>query len=217
MLPLPTPSIGKLGFPTRSEGNAILKKFSVVVKEKSVTGFMGASGSGKSTALKLLMRFYDADTGSVFIGGEDVKTMPTSALRSSQTFISQDTVLFKDTLENNIRMGDNSMPMDAVVVAAKKAAIHDFITAQPQGYQTNVGELGERLSSGERQRIALARAFLRDSRMLLLDEPTSNLDVLNEAEILRSLKNYCCGKTVILVSHRKSTMAICERIVGFGS
>ena len=207
----------EVGFSYPQRREAILKKFSVVVKEKSVTGFMGASGSGKSTALKLLMRFYDADTGSVFIGGEDVKTTPTSALRSSQTFISQDTVLFKDTLENNIRMGDNSMPMDAVMIAAKKAAIHDFITAQPQGYQTNAGELGERLSSGERQRIALARAFLRDSRMLLLDEPTSNLDVLNEAEILRSLKNYCCGKTVILVSHRKSTMAICERIVGFGS
>ena len=206
-----------VGFSYPQRREQILRKFSVLVKEGGTTGFMGASGSGKSTALKLLMRFYDADTGSVLMGGENVKAMPTSALRESQTFISQDTVLFNDTLENNIRLGDNSMPMDAVISAAKKAAIHDFILSQPQGYQTNAGELGERLSSGERQRIALARAFLRDSRMVLLDEPTSNLDVLNEAAILKSLQNYCCGKTVILVSHRKSTMAICDRIVEFES
>ncbi len=207
----------EVGFAYPQRREQILRKFSVLVKEGGTTGFMGASGSGKSTALKLPMRFYDADTGSVLMGGENVKAMPTSALRKSQTFISQDTVLFNDTLENNIRLGDNSMPMDAVISAAKKAAIHDFILSQPQGYQTNVGELGERLSSGERQRIALARAFLRDSRMVLLDEPTSNLDVLNEAAILKSLQTYCCGKTVILVSHRKSTMAICDRIVEFGS
>ena len=202
-------------YPQRSE--LILRDFSEVIEGNATTGFMGSSGSGKSTALKLLMRFYDADTGSIRMGGRDVKETPTSVLRSGQTFISQDTVLFNDTLESNIRMGNGSAPMEAVISAAKKAAIHDFIAALPEGYQTRAGELGERLSSGERQRIALARAFLRDSRMLLLDEPTSNLDVLNEAEILISLRDHCRGKTVVLVSHRKSTMAVCSRIIRFGS
>ena len=202
-------------YPQRSE--QILRNFSEVIEENATTGFMGSSGSGKSTALKLLMRFYDADTGSIRMGGRDVKVTPTSVLRSGQTFISQDTVLFNDTLEHNICMGLDSAPMEAVISAAKKAAIHDFISALPEGYQTRAGELGERLSSGEKQRVALARAFLRDSRMLLLDEPTSNLDVLNEAEILKSLRDHCSGKTVVLVSHRKSTMSVCSRIIRFGS
>ena len=202
-------------YPQRNE--LILRNFSEVIEGNATTGFMGSSGSGKSTALKLLMRFYDADTGSVLMAGRNVKATPTPALRLSQTFISQDAVLFNDTLENNIRMGNESASMEAVISAAKKAAIHDFIATLPDGYQTRAGELGERLSSGEKQRIALARAFLRNSRMLLLDEPTSNLDVLNEAEILKSLRDHCSGKTVVLVSHRKSTMAVCNRIVRFGS
>lgn len=205
-----------VGFSYPQRSKQILRNFSEVIAGNTATGFMGPSGSGKSTALKLLMRFYDVDTGSVRMAGCDVRATPTSALRLSQTFISQDTVLFNDTLENNIRMGNNSAPMEVVISAAKKAVIHDFIATLPKGYQTCAGELGERLSSGERQRIALARAFLRDSRVLLLDEPTSNLDVLNEAEILKSLRDHCGGKTVILVSHRKSTMAVCSSIVRFG-
>ena len=193
----------------------ILQDFNKKVKENNITGFVGPSGSGKSTALKLMMRFYDVDEGSVEIAERDIRQIPTQALRKKQTFMAQDNMLFDDTLENNIRMGDDKKDIQEVYEAAKKASIHGFIESLPEGYQTRAGELGERLSMGEKQRIALARAFFKDSEMLLLDEPTSNLDALNEAQILKSLRDYCREKTVVLVSHRKSTSSICENIIEF--
>lgn len=191
----------------------VLQCFSASIKESEITGVVGPSGSGKSTVLKLLMRFYNTDSGVVCLGGFDIRTVRTASLRYAQTLISQDAMLFDDTLENNIRMGNDTASLDDVIDAAKKATIHAFIIQLPEGYQTRAGELGDRLSAGEKQRIALARAFLRDSRMLLLDEPTSNLDVLNEAYILKSLRQHCKGKTVILVSHRNTTTKICDSII----
>ena len=195
----------------------IIQDFNKKIRENSITGFIGPSGSGKSTALKLMMRFYDVDEGRIEIAKCDIRQMPTQALRKKQTFMAQENMLFDDTLENNIRMGDEKKDIQEVYEAAKKASIHGFIESLAEGYQTRAGELGERLSMGEKQRIALARAFFIDSEMLLLDEPTSNLDALNEAQILKSLRDYCREKTVVLVSHRKSTSSICENIVEFSA
>lgn len=195
----------------------VLQRFSAAIKEGEITGVVGPSGSGKSTVLKLLMRFYNTDSGLVCLGGVDISTVRTATLRHIQTLISQDAMLFDDTLENNIRMGNDTASSDDVIDAAKKAAIHAFIMRLPQGYQTRAGELGDRLSAGEKQRIALARFFLRDGRMLLLDEPTSNLDVLNEAYLLKSLRQHCKDKTVVLVSHRKTTTKICDSIIEVGA
>ena len=202
-----------VGFQYPQRRAPVLQRFSAAIKEGDITGVIGSSGSGKSTMLKLLMRFYNTDSGVVRLGGYDISTIRTAWLRHTQTLLSQDAMLFDDTLENNIRLGNDTALLNDVIDAAKKASIHEFITQLPQGYQTRVGELGDRLSSGEKQRIALARAFLRDSRMLLLDEPTSNLDVLNEGYILKSLRQHCQGKTVILVSHRSTTTKICDSII----
>ncbi len=202
-------------YPGRKEN--IIRNFNKKIRENNITGFVGPSGSGKSTALKLMMRFYDVDEGSIAISECDVRQMPTQVLRKKQTFMAQENMLFDDTLENNIRMGDDKKDIQKVHEAAKKASIHGFISSLPEGYQTRAGELGERLSMGEKQRIALARAFFKDSEMLLLDEPTSNLDSLNEAQILKSLRDYCREKTVVLVSHRKSTSSICENIIEFSA
>ena len=203
------------GFSYPGSIKKIMEDFNGGIREKDITGFQGPSGSGKSTALKLMMRFYDTDHGCVEVAKCDVRKMPTRVLRGKQVFMAQETMLFNDTLENNIRMGNIDAPMEQVAAAAKKAAIHDFIESLPEGYQTCAGELGGRVSTGEKQRIALARVFFRDSEMLLLDEPTSSLDVLNEAQILKSLRDHCGDKTVVLVSHRKSTSSICEKIIEF--
>lgn len=128
--------------------------------------------------------------------------------------MSQDTFLFNDTILNNIKMGDRNASFEEVVEAAKKASIHEFIMKLPQGYETNVGELGGNLSSGEKQRMSMARAFLRNSDILILDEPTSNLDTLNEASILKSIDDECKDKTIVMVSHRKSSSAICNKRYG---
>jgi ATP-binding cassette subfamily C protein len=193
--------------------NKILKDVYADINERRSIAIMGSSGSGKSTILKLLMRFYDVDGGRINIGSDDTRNMPTSSLRDLQSFVSQNTVLFNDTLENNIRLENTSATKQDVIEAAKKAAIHEFIIGLPEGYDTKVGELGERLSSGERQRIALARVFLKKSDMILLDEPTSNLDILNEAQILKSIKSHCKDKTVVLVSHRESTTSVCDSVL----
>lgn len=189
----------------------VLNKVSTKIGANQHVAIIGSSGSGKSTMLKLLMRFYDVDAGTVRMGNHGIHKIPTQSLRKSQAIVSQETFLFNDTIENNIRMENDDMTMQDVINAAKKAAIHDTINKLPQSYQTNAGELGERFSSGEKQRIALARVFLTNSRMLLLDEPTSNLDVLSEAEILKSIQKHCADQTVILVSHRTTTVGICNR------
>lgn len=190
----------------------ILKDFSIDIPQNSLVGIVGKSGSGKSTLLKLLMRFWDPQTGTVSISGKNIKDWNTAHLRNCESYMTQETHLFHDTIENNIRLAKWDATQQEIEDACKKASIHDFIMQLPNGYKTQVGELGDTLSGGERQRIGLARAFLHDAPLMLLDEPTSNLDSLNEAVILKSLKEQQTDKTVILVSHRESTMRIANTV-----
>ena len=158
------------------------------------------------------MRFWDVNEGSIKIDNKNIKDIPTKSLRESQTLVSQETYLFDDTIMENIKIGNRNATNEEVIKAAKKASIHNFIETLPQGYNTKVGELGGLLSSGEKQRIGLARAFVNEGNVLILDEPTSNLDTLNEAEILKSIKENCMEKTILLISHRKSTTAVCDKV-----
>ena len=193
-------------------GEKVLDDLSLSVDNGSITGISGRSGSGKSTLLKLLMRFWKTDSGEILLNDTDIDLINTASLRNNESFVTQDTQLFHETIEYNVKIGDLSATREQVEQACKKASIHDFIMTLPNGYDTRVGELGETLSGGERQRLGLARAFLHDAPLMLLDEPTSNLDSLNEAVILRSLKEKGEDKTVVLVSHRLSTMRICDKV-----
>lgn len=192
------------------EEEQILKDYSIRIPKGKVVGIHGASGSGKSTLLKLLMRFWDVQGGQVMISGRDVRGINTSDLREIESYVTQETVLFHDSIANNIAIGKTGASREEIMEAAKKASIHDFIMTLPKGYDTEVGELGDTLSGGEKQRIGIARAFLHDATFILLDEPTSNLDSLNEGIILKSLKEGKGDKTVLLVSHRKSTMNLAD-------
>ena len=192
------------------EEEEILKDYSIQIPQGKVVGIHGASGSGKSTLLKLLMRFWDVQGGQMLISGRDVREINTADLREMESYVTQETVLFHDSIANNIAIGKTDASREEIMEAAKKASIHDFIMTLPKGYDTEVGELGDTLSGGERQRIGIARAFLHDAPFLLLDEPTSNLDSLNEGIILKSLKEGKGDKTVLLVSHRKSTMNLAD-------
>lgn len=188
----------------------ILSEFSLQIERGKVLGIHGASGSGKSTLLKLLMRFWDVQKGAVRISGEDVRDIQTAALREMTSYVTQDTVLFHDTIAKNIAVAKLDATQAEIEAAAAKASIHDFIMSLPKGYETELGELGDRLSGGEKQRIGLARAFLHEADFILLDEPTSNLDVLNEGIILKSLSAEKEGKTIVLVSHRQSTLSVAD-------
>ena len=170
------------------------------------------SGSGKSTLLKLFMRFWKTQKGCVKLSGIDINNINTANLRNMESFVTQETHLFHDSIRNNLRIAKFDATDEEIMTACKKASVHDFIMSLPQGYDTPVGELGDTLSGGERQRLGLARAFLHESELLLLDEPTSNLDSLNEAVILKALKEEKGNKTVVLVSHRKSTMCIAQKV-----
>ncbi|HJC22688.1 MAG TPA: ABC transporter ATP-binding protein/permease [Candidatus Eisenbergiella merdavium] len=192
------------------EEEQILKDYSIRIPKGKVVGIHGASGSGKSTLLKLLMRFWDVQSGQVKLSGRDVRGINTSDLRSKEAYVTQETVLFHDSIANNIAVGKPGASREEIMEAARKASIHDFILTLPNGYDTQVGELGDTLSGGERQRIGIARAFLHDAPFLLLDEPTSNLDSLNEGIILKSLKEGKGDKTVLLVSHRRSTLNLAD-------
>ena len=190
----------------------ILKDCNINMKQGKVIGICGKSGCGKSTLLKLLMRFWDVNKGNIKISEENVKEIPTKTLRNTQSYVTQETELFHDSIANNIAIGKPGAAREEIIKAAQKASIHDMIMSLPNGYDTEVGELGDTLSGGEKQRIGIARAFLHDSPMLLLDEPTSNLDSLNEGIILKSLKEESRGRTVVLVSHRESTMGIADEV-----
>ena len=194
------------------ENETILDDYSLKLEPGKITGIHGASGSGKSTLLKLLMRFWDVNQGSVSVDGEDVRKIPTRHLRDMESYVTQETHLFHDSIANNIAVGSPGASRETIIEAAKKASIHDFIMKLPKGYDTEVGELGDTLSGGEKQRIGIARAFLHDSPLILMDEPTSNLDSLNEGIILKSLREASEKKTVVLVSHRKSTMNIVDTV-----
>ena len=191
-------------------GEQVLREISLTIPEKKIVGITGRSGSGKSTLLRLLMRFWDVQTGSIRFGAEDIRRVNTAALRAQESLVTQETELFADTIGNNIRIAKHDAAQEEVEAACKKAALDDFIRSLPKGYDTPVGELGGTLSGGERQRIGVARAFLHDAPFLLLDEPTSNLDSLNEGIILRAVRAECKDRTVLLVSHRKSTMAAAD-------
>ena len=190
----------------------ILDNFSVTIPENQIIGINGRSGSGKSTLLRLFMRFWQVQQGEVKISGKNVDAINTSNLRDMESFVTQETHLFHDSIRNNLRIAKLDATDDEIIAACKKASVHDFIMSLPKGYDTEVGELGDTLSGGERQRLGLARAFLHDAPFMLLDEPTSNLDSLNEAVILKSLHQECADKTVVLVSHRKSTMGIADTV-----
>ena len=190
----------------------ILNHVSLDISKGCILGIHGRSGSGKSTLLKLFMRFWDVQAGSVQISRRDVRNINTSNLRQMESFVTQETVIFHDSIEANIAVGKPGATRKEVIRAAKKASIHDFIQTLPKGYDTLVEELGDSLSGGEKQRIGIARAFLHDGPFLLLDEPTSNLDSLNEGIILKALKEEKEERTVLLVSHRQSTMNIADQV-----
>ena len=188
----------------------ILDNYSLKLQLGKITGIHGTSGSGKSTLLKLLMRFWDVQDGRVSVEGTDVRKIPTKHLRDMESYVTQETHLFHDSIANNIAIAKPGASGEEIMEAAKKASIHDFIMTLPKGYDTEVGELGDTLSGGEKQRIGIARAFLHECPLILLDEPTSNLDSLNEGIILKSLKESAKKKTVVLVSHRVSTMNVAD-------
>ena len=192
------------------DNEVILDNYSLKLQPGKITGIHGASGSGKSTLLKLLMRFWDVQDGSVSVDGTDVRKIPTKHLRNMESYVTQETHLFHDSIANNIAIAKPGASREEIMEAAKKASIHDFIMTLPKGYDTEVGELGDTLSGGEKQRIGIARAFLHECPLILLDEPTSNLDSLNEGIILKSLKESAKKKTVALVSHRVSTMNVAD-------
>ena len=192
------------------DNEVILDNYSLKLQPGKIAGIHGASGSGKSTLLKLLMRFWDVQDGSVSVDGTDVRKIPTKHLRDMESYVTQETHLFHDSIANNIAIAKLEASREEIMEAAKKASIHDFIMTLPKGYDTEVGELGDTLSGGEKQRIGIARAFLHECPLILLDEPTSNLDSLNEGIILKSLKESAKKKTVVLVSHRVSTMNVAD-------
>ena len=194
-----------------ASGEKILDHVSVGVEPGQIVGIQGKSGSGKSTLCRLLMRFWDVDQGRVALSGADVREVATSALRDAEAFVEQDTHLFHDSIRDNLLIARPDATDEELEVACRAASVHDFICSLPNGYDTMVGELGDTLSGGERQRLGLARAFLHDAPLLLLDEPTSNLDSLNEAQILKPLSDQRGHRAVVLISHRPSTMAIADK------
>ena len=194
-----------------ASGEKILDHVSVGVEPGQIVGIQGKSGSGKSTLCRLLMRFWDVDRGRVALSGTDVREVATSALRDAEAFVEQDTHLFHDSIRDNLLIARPDATDAELEAACRAASVHDFICSLPNGYDTMVGELGDTLSGGERQRLGLARAFLHDAPLLLLDEPTSNLDSLNEAQILKSLSDQRGYRAAVLISHRPSTMAIADK------
>lgn len=192
------------------DNEVILDDYSLDISAGKILGIHGASGSGKFTLLKLLMRFWDVNSGALHVDGEDVRKIPTKHLRDMESYVTQEIHLFHDSIANNIAIGKPGATREEIMEAARKASIHDFIMRLPKGYDTEAGELGDTLSGGEKQRIGIARAFLHDSPFLLMDEPTSNLDSLNEGIILKSLRESAEEKTVVLVPHRKSTMNVAD-------
>lgn len=196
-----------------NELSGVLTDFDACFEKNRIHGILGKSGCGKSTLLKLLMRFYETEKGDILYGSHNVNEINTTSLRDNISYVIQETFLFHDTIENNIKVAKEDATREEVIEAAKKASIHDFIMTLPEGYDTKLAELGDSISGGEKQRIGIARAFLHDADMILLDEPTSNIDSLNEGIILRSLEREKENKTILLVSHRKSTMGIADDVI----
>ena len=190
----------------------VLKNICMHAKKGEIVGIVGESGCGKSTLLKLLLRFWKKDSGEINYNNIDIEQINTSNLLDNVTMVSQVTYLFDDTIEENLRIARPDATQEELEEACRMASVHDFITTLPQGYKTRVGALGDNLSAGEKQRIGLARAFLSGRELILLDEPTSNVDSINEGIILKALAQQKHKKSIILVSHRESTMAIADRV-----
>ena len=207
---LGTIEINNLSF--KYEAETILDKINLSIKPGEIIGIEGRSGSGKTTLLKLLMRFYDPTDGEILINGHDIKIWQSDSLAKLISYVTQDTYVFNDSIINNIKLGMETSD-EAVIEACKKANLHEFIISLKDGYETMIGSLYQSLSGGQLQRLSLARAFLHDAPLILLDEPTSNLDSLNEALVLKSLSDNHQGKTIIMVSHRPSSLKICDRII----
>ena len=216
-MPLGDIKAHRVDFTYADSNKQVLEGFYADIQKGKINGILGASGSGKSTFLKLLMRFFKADSGEIrYIDEEksvEVNNINTQSLRHNISYVTQETQVFSDTIEENIKIAKLDATTEEVIEAAKKASLHEFIMTLSHGYKTRLSELGESLSGGERQRLGIARAFLHNGDIMLLDEPTSNLDSLNEAVILKSLQREKDKKTIVIVSHRKSTMAIAESIM----
>lgn len=190
----------------------VLNEVCMHAEAGEIVGIVGASGCGKSTLLKLLMRFWEKDSGSIEYDGTDVDRINSDSLTDNVAMVSQSTYLFDESIADNLRIAKYDATDEELKEACRKASVHEFIESLPDGYDTKVGALGDNLSAGEKQRIGLARAFLHDGRLILLDEPTSNVDSINEGMILKALKDCRSDKAIILVSHRESTMAIADRV-----
>lgn len=190
----------------------VLNEVCMHAEAGEIVGIVGASGCGKSTLLKLLMRFWEKDSGSIEYDGTDVDRINSDSLTDNVAMVSQSTYLFDESIADNLRIAKYDATDEELKEACRKASVHEFIESLPDGYDTKVGALGDNLSAGEKQRIGLARAFLHDGRLILLDEPTSNVDSINEGMILKALRDCRSDKAIILVSHRESTMAIADRV-----
>ena len=190
----------------------VLSDICMHAQKGEIIGIVGESGCGKSTFLKLLLRFWQKGGGSICYNGTDIDAISEPSLLENVTMVSQTTYLFDETIEDNLRIAKPGASQEEIENACRMASIHDFITSLPEGYKTRAGALGDDLSSGEKQRLGLARAFLRGSGLILLDEPTSNVDSINEGIILKALRQQKRSKSIILVSHRESTMAVADRV-----
>lgn len=191
---------------------AILKGVNLEIKQNEIIGIYGPSGIGKSTILKLIMHFYELDKGSILLNDEDIKEYSLNSLYKNINLFSQTTYLFQDTIKNNLLIAKKDATMEELVEACKNASIYDYIMSLKDGFDTKISDLKNNISEGEKQRLGLARVFLRNPKLLLLDEATSNIDAINEGIILKSLKKYKEKMAIIIISHRKSTLNICDNI-----
>ena len=191
----------------------MLRGLNLRIPVGQVVALVGISGGGKSTLADLIPRFYDATEGNITIDGVDIRGITLASLRSHIAVVTQFTFLFNDSVRNNIAYGEPSRPMEEVVAAARAANAHEFIANLPERYETRVGERGMRLSGGERQRIALARAFLKEAPILILDEPTSSVDLKTEAAILEAMERLMRDRTSFMIAHRLSTLKNCDLIL----
>jgi len=191
----------------------VLRDINLEVQPGEMLAIVGSSGSGKTTLVHLLPRFFDVARGRILIDGHDVRDVTIASLRSQIAIVTQDTILFNDTVRNNIAYGQPEIPPEAVEEAARAALAHDFISVLPNGYDTLIGERGLRLSGGERQRLSIARAILKDAPILILDEATSSLDTESESLVQSALQNLIAGRTVFVIAHRLSTVRRADRIV----
>ena len=193
-------------------GNPVLSDICMHAGKGEIIGIVGESGCGKSTFLKLLLRFWQKDRGTIAYNGTDIDRIDGASLLDNVTMVSQTTYLFDESIEDNLRIAKPEATQQEIEEACRMASIHDFVMSLPEGYKTRVGALGDNLSAGEKQRLGLARAFLRGSSLILLDEPTSNVDSINEGIILKALREQKRSRSIILVSHRESTMAVADRV-----